>query len=121
MRLIIKKCLNRLKLIKFFRSYIYDLPLIKAVYYADNLPYVFDHQDKPDIQEIQTIIKDFTIFSVEDNEEDKEINIYASCYNLNINPPQTYIEAMDWYETLSDEHKKHIDEIVLWRHRPGVC
>jgi len=32
-----------------------------------------------------------------------------------------FIDAMVWYETLSDEDKAKVDIIGVWKHRPAVC
>lgn len=120
MKLIITKYTDRLKLIKFFRCIrgAYNTSLSDAVYYVNHLPYVFDGISKFYAEEIQKKIKDCALFSIEENElnEDKFCN-----YNLNINPPQEYIDAIAWYETCCEEHKQYIDQIVLWKNKPAVC
>lgn len=111
----INECSNRIKLIKFFRSYDHYLSLSEAIYRADHLPFTYE-RSHADIVDIENQIKDFAKFEIEEEDE------YGSIvYNWNINPPQEYIDAVAWYETLSDQEKNHVDQIATWRMRPAVC
>ena len=109
----INECSNKIKLIKFFRSFNRNITLSEAVYRADHLPFKYE-ESHADIVDIENQIKDFAKFTTE---EEKEF----CYYNLNINPPQEYIDAVAWYETLSEQEKYHVDQIAIWRSRPAVC
>lgn len=116
MKLTITKYIDRLKLIKFFRTYYITMTLTEAVYNTDNLPYVFE-VSKADGNDIREAIKSFALFSIEEDKED-----FGFCnYNLNINPPQEFLDALGWYSSCTEEQKNYIDQIVLWRSRPAVC
>lgn len=117
MKLTITKATNRVELIKFFRQDIKDLPLQEAIYYVNNLPYSFVGLSSFTVKDLQERIKNFA-----DSEIEKEIeDIEYDTYNCNINPPPEFIQAMAWYETLSSEEKKHVDQLSLWWNRPAVC
>lgn len=109
---------DRIKLIKFFRSFDPYLTLSEAVYRADHLPFTYE-KSHADIIDIENQIKNFTKFTVEEKKEDNYCDL--TIYNCNINPPQEYIDAMVWYETLSNQEKNHVDQIAIWRSRPAVC
>lgn len=117
MKLTIIKATNRVELIKFFRKDIKDLPLQEAIYYVDNLPYSFVGLSSFTVKDLQERIKVFADFEIKEEAEDME---YGS-YNCNIDPPPEVIQAMTWYETLSQEEKSHVDQLSMWWSRPAVC
>jgi len=118
MRLVIEKCLDRMKLIKFIRTR-ESQPLSKTIEIVENLPYMFEYVSKMEAESLQKIMEGFAICSIE--REEWEDDGFPMQFNCNINPPQEYIDASAWYETLTDQHKQFVDEIVKWRSRPAVC
>lgn len=112
----ITKVLNRLNLIKFFRKEINNLDLQTAVYYVDNLPYLFEDISYYGKDNLIEKIRDFALYEVIIEKEEKVV-----WCNQNINPPLEYIEANNWYQTLSDKEKEYVNQFVLWQSRPAAC
>ena len=119
MRLVIQEYFDRVKFVKWLRAK-ENLPLHEAVEISRNLPYAFEFLSKLDAKAMQQEVAVFAISILEEEEDDKVIDC-CPIFNWNINPPQEYIDAADWYNTLSDQHKQFVDEIVKWRSRPAVC
>jgi len=119
MKLTIIKCSDRIKLVKFFRFFTMDLALREAIYRADHLPFTYEDLPPADIREIEKEIRDFAEFVIEDDDYDNNIPCGVFMYNLSINPPQEYVDAMAWYDTLSEKEKNHIEQIIIWKNLPG--
>lgn len=117
MKLTITKVLDRVKLIQFFRKEIKDISLQEAVLYVNTLPYKFENLGKYEAESLKKELSGIAEVEIEEESHEQEFNF---C-NMNINLPQEYIDAMAWYETLSEENKKHVSQIASWWGRPAVC
>jgi hypothetical protein len=124
MILIINKCLNKITLIKILRENSYylnienDKPLSYYVSIVNNLPHAFPYLTQEICDRLGKEINNLAEFSLE-----KEINPYGDdfYYNSNIEPPIEVKEALIWYDSLSDDIKKHIINLHSWWSRPAVC
>jgi len=106
---------NNIKLIQWLRKLNPSYSLIQAKHLVMNLPYIQDNQLYIDDQ-LRSELSEIADFDYEyDLVED------VASYNCNINPPQEYVDAMVWYDTLSVSDKDKIDVIVRWQRRPAVC
>lgn len=118
MKLTINSTSDRIKLIKFLRSYYTNLTLKDAIDLADNLPSSFEDLSKADCNDVKKQILDYTSFSVE---EEEKFQCDFGIFNININPPEEFLDALAWYDSCSDEHKAYIEQIISWRSRTAVC
>ena len=112
-KLIIKKVINRIELVKFFREEKSKISISEAVYYVNSLPYTFDDVSTFYAEEMKKRLYSIAEVSIEEEED--------HIYNININPPEEAIKAIQWHETLSEEEKSHIAALFSWWNRPAVC
>ena len=119
MKLTIIKTHNPLFLAKALHLYFLDMSLSTALNHAKNLPYSF----KLSLAEAEYAAKHFALYAtVQKEKEEHEIEpAFYNSYNMNINPPASYIEAEAWFEALDEKEKNHVNQIVIWRQRPAVC
>ncbi len=115
-KLTITEALNRIELVKFFRSENYKTTLSEAVHYVNNLPFTYDDLSDWYAETMGKKLSEIAKVSIE-----KDIEYVEHNFNMNINPPEEAIKAIQWHETLSEEEKSHIAALFSWWNRPAVC
>ena len=117
MKLTIVKYTDKVKLIKFLRDPHFSYlragdSLQQALYIVNNLPHVFTDLCKNDCDKIQDQIKNCAVSVANLEEWDYH---YNDDFGRQYTPPKEFLEAQEWFETLTEEHKNHINEIVKWK------
>lgn len=114
MKLTILATDNKIQLIKTLRQWNPNMILSVAINIVDSLPQYIPYLSEQEAVELKDKLDPFATTSIDREPDD-------IAYNVNINPPPEYIAAMEWYETLRELEKHHIEQIIRCRNSPAIC
>jgi hypothetical protein len=106
MKIVITKCLNKIKLASAIRSHIIqrNLSLEETMKIVNNLPYTNENVWGPDHQEeLTSAFKDVAEFHFEKSKEEQDEEDYNNMMKLKS------ADVINWYNNLSKEDKARVD------------
>lgn len=127
MKVTVSEITNKIGFIHSFRKIYNHMSLQEVLSFVNSLPYIIEVSSETEANEIKNSLNNYAKIEIEEEEEiqyDPRLGApvgFNILYNCNINPPQEYIDAMAWHDSLSEKEKEHINQIILWRSRPAVC